>query len=83
MYKFNDKYAKYLKDMRVKLKEDKIFYAKYFLVVALKKQDNIEDVDKIVGLLKNCGCDINRIKNRDDIQDLLYECINKEDISTC
>lgn len=78
----NDKYDKYLKDMRVQLKEDKIFYAKYYLIVALKKQENIEDIDKIVGLLKNCGCNINRINNRDDIQDLLYECINKEDINT-
>lgn len=66
--------------MKVKLKEDRIFYSRYFIVVALKKQENIEDIDKVIGLLKNCGCNVKRLNKKKDIQDLLYECINKEDI---
>ena len=75
------KYDKYLQDMRVKIKEDKIFYTKYYIVVALNKQDNIEDIDKIVNLLKNCGCDVKRLDKKREIEYMLYECINKEDLS--
>ena len=67
------KYDKYLKDMRVKINEDNIFYSKYYIVVALKKQENIEEIDKVVSLLKNCGCDVIRLDKKYDI--LLY-CIN-------
>lgn len=77
---YSNKYDKFLHDTRVKLKEDKIFYSRYFVVVALKKQENIEDIDKVIGLLKNCGCSVNRLENKKDIQDLLYECINKEEV---
>lgn len=75
------KYDKYLQDMRVKIKEDNIFYTKYYMVVALNKQDNIEDIDKSINLLKNCGCDVTRLDNKKEIEDMLYECINKEDLS--
>lgn len=71
---------KYLHDMRVKIRDDKIFYAKYYLIVALKKQEQIEDIDKIIYILKNCGCDVTRIKDKTKIENFLYECINKEDI---
>lgn len=71
---------KYLYDMRVKIRDDKIFYAKYYLIVALKKQEQIEDIDKIIYILKNCGCDVARIKDKTKIENFLYECINKEDI---
>lgn len=76
------KYNKYFQDMRVKIKEDKIFYTKYYVVVALNRQENIEEIDKIVNLLENCGCDVNRLKNKKDIEEMLYECINKEDLSS-
>ena len=66
--------------MRVKIRDDKIFYAKYYLVVALKFQEQIEDIDKIIYILKNCGCDVTRIKDKTKIENFLYECINKEDI---
>lgn len=66
--------------MRVKIRDDKIFYAKYYLIVALKKQEQIEDIDKIIYILKNCGCDVTRIKDKTKIEHFLYECINKEDI---
>lgn len=66
--------------MRVKIRDDKIFYAKYYLIVALKKQEQIEDIDKIIYILKNCGCDVTRIKDKTKIKNFLYECINKEDI---
>ncbi len=75
-----EKYDKYLQDMRVKIKEDKIFYTKYYIVVALKKHDSIEEIDKIITLLKNCGCNVNRINTKKDIKNILYECINKEDV---
>lgn len=66
--------------MRVKIRDDKIFYEKYYLIVALKKQEQIEDIDKIIYILKNCGCDVTRIKDKTKIENFLYECINKEDI---
>ena len=66
---------------KVKIKEDKIFYTKYYLVVALNKQDNVEDVDKVINLVKNCGCDIHRLNNKKEIKEMLYECINNEDLS--
>lgn len=66
--------------MRVKIRDDKIFYVKYYLIVALKKQEQIEDIDKIIYILKNCGCDVTRIKDKTKIENFLYECINKEDI---
>ena len=75
------KYDKYLQDMRVKIKEDNIFYTKYYMVVALNKQENIEDIDKSINLLKNCGCDVTRLDKKKEIEDMLYECINKEDLS--
>ena len=38
------KYDKYFQDMRIKIKEDNIFYTKYYVVVALNKQENIEEM---------------------------------------
>lgn len=76
----NEIYNKYLENMRIKIKEDKIFCAKYYIVVSLKKQNNIDELDKAIGLLKNCGCNVSRLKNKKDIEELLYECINKEEI---
>lgn len=79
---YSQEYERYLEDMRVKIKEDKIFYTKYYLVVALTKQDDITEIDKTVNLLKNCGCGVVRLNQKRDIEELLYECINKEDINS-
>jgi hypothetical protein len=75
------KYDKYFQDMRIKIKEDNIFYTKYYVVVALNKQENIEEIDKIINLIKNCGSDVARLQYKKEIEQMLYECINKEDLS--
>ena len=77
----NEKYRNYLEDMRIKLKEDKIIYTKYFIVVSLNKQEDIEDIDKSIFLLKNCGCNVYRLNKKRDIEEMLYECINKEELN--
>ena len=81
----NDKYEsdisnKYLEDMRVQMKQDNIFYTKYYIVVALSKKDDINEIDKTINLIKNCGCGVERIKSKKNLENLLYECINKENI---
>lgn len=77
----NEKYGHYLEDMRLKLKEDKIIYTRYFIVVSLNKQEDIEDIDKSIFLLKNCGCNVSRLNKKRDIEEMLYECINKEELN--
>ena len=77
----NEKYGHYLEDMRLKLKEDKIIYTRYFIVVSLNKQEDIDDIDKSIFLLKNCGCNVYRLNKKRDIEEMLYECINKEELN--
>ena len=77
----SEKYGHYLEDMRLKLKEDKIIYTRYFIVVSLNKQEDIDDIDKSIFLLKNCGCNVSRLNKKRDIEEMLYECINKEELN--
>ena len=63
--------------MRVKIKDDKLYYSKYYIIVALKKQDQVENIDKMIGIFKNCGCNVKRIIGKNEIELILYECINK------
>ena len=78
--KFNQINSKYFSDMRVKIKDDKIYYSKYYLIVALKKQDQVENIDKMIDIFKNCGCNVKRIIGKNEIELILYECINKREI---
>lgn len=76
----NQIYNDYLNDMKEKLKNDEIFYTNYYIVVSLNKNDNIEDIDRTINILKNCGCNVFRLKGKEKIEKMLYECINKENL---
>lgn len=74
-------YNKYLQDMKIKLVKDEIFYTDYYIIVSIEKSDSIEDIDKTIYILKDCGCDVRRVWGKEILKSILYECINKEQLN--
>lgn len=61
------------------MKKQKLYYGKYYIIIAIRDKDNIRinDVDNILKRLNDLGCNINRVSGIDNIRLVLYECINK------
>ena len=53
---------------------------KYYIIVCIRDLDKttVEDVDNMIFKFKTIGCNVNRIKDKENYEKILYECINKE-----
>lgn len=73
-------YNNYILDMENKLNNENIFETYFYIIVSLKHDDYIkgDNVDNSVKILNKIGCNVERIKNRKRLIDILNMSINKE-----
>lgn len=80
--KFKTFLNNYLIDIKEKLDKEKIYITKYYIIITIeqKNERDIKETDDILKKLNNLGCTVNRIDGKQNIENILYESINKESL---
>lgn len=70
----------YIKDIKEKLIKEKIYETDYYIIISITYDTSIEikDVDNVINKLKKIGCDVKKVKGKNNLEKLMYRCINKE-----
>ncbi|MBO5477896.1 MAG: hypothetical protein J6A15_09115 [Clostridia bacterium] len=70
----------YIASIAEQLEDETIYTTKYYLVISLERNEQIEisSIDNIVKKLDNIGCNTKRLSSKRKLELLLYESINKE-----
>lgn len=70
----------YIESISKELENQMIYTTKYYIVISLDREDeyDISQIDEIIKKLDYVGCNTRRIKSKEDIQNILYENLNKE-----
>ncbi len=70
----------YIESISKELENQMIYTTKYYIVISLDREDeyDITQIDEIIKKLNYVGCNTKRIKSKEDIQNILYENLNKE-----
>lgn len=80
--RFKELLEEYLSDLKEKIRMEKIYITKYYIIVSLelKKVDDIKIIDNIIYKLNKLGCVVNRLNDKQQLEKILYESINKEEL---
>ena len=70
----------YIESISKELENQIIYTTKYYIVISLDRecQYDITQIDEIIKKLDYVGCNTKRIKSKNDLQNILYENLNKE-----
>lgn len=71
---------KYLASLKEQLENQEIYTTQYYIVVSFNREEivNISNIDSCIKKLNSIGCFTQRLNTKIDIENLLYESINKE-----
>ena len=77
---FTELKKKYVSNIYNQLEKECIYNTKYYIVVSLDSDSNIDinSLDALIQKLNLIGCNTKRIESKNELKYLLYECINKE-----
>lgn len=80
--RFKEFLNNYLLDIEEKLVSERIYITKYYIIISLDNKcgQSIDDIDNIINKLNKLRCIVKRICNKHDIENIIYESINKESV---
>ena len=67
------KYFDYFKEL---IGKNKLYILHYYFIIVINKEDDINNIEDSFNLLKGIDCNVKKLSEK-DINDLLYESINK------
>ncbi len=76
-------YNEYILNMQKLLLSENIYITKYYIVVLSKyEQKEKNTIDEVIYSLAKTGCTVNKITKEEEILNVLYESINKEEVGS-
>lgn len=72
----SDIFFEYIKELKAKLYDEKIYTTSFYISVSLNDNDNITEVEKAINKLEKIGCSVKKLED-EGIKKLLYKTINK------
>lgn len=70
----------YLEDLKEKIQNEQIYITKYYIVITMEYKNNhqISQIDEIFLKLNKLGCIVDRVQEKEELEKIIYEHINKE-----
>lgn len=74
-----DMYLKYVKELKKEIYEENIFESNIYIIVSdlTQEKSKSEEFIRIIYKLEEIGCKVERILNKEDINNIIYNSLNK------
>lgn len=75
----NELKTKYLDELKIKIENENIHNSCHYIIVSSESNNfSVESVDNSLKILERMGCNVKKVKEKENIANILQSCINKD-----
>lgn len=74
-----DMYIRYVEELKKEIYEENIFESNMYIIVSetVQEKTKIEEITRVIYKLEELGCKVERVLKKEEIQEIIYNSLNK------